>query len=99
MPIVLLWELRDTSTMKMKSIRVLHVLVSIVRFLVCSQNSMAHRRSMLSISKKSNPNDAIVTARWLVSQNFWAVLNTISIDLGGAPWGIHITFSSRIRVH
>ncbi|KAL1357131.1 hypothetical protein HN51_009117 [Arachis hypogaea] len=83
--------------MKMKSIRVLHVLVvPIVLFLVCSQNSMAHRRSMLSISKKPDPNDAIATARWLVSQNFWAVLNTISIDLGGAPWGNVVSFSDGI---
>ncbi|GMY13507.1 protein CREG1 [Fagus crenata] len=47
---------------------------------------------LLSI-KKPDPNNAAATARWLVSQNSWGVLNTISSDLGGAPFGNVVSFS------
>ncbi|XP_030531059.1 protein CREG1 [Rhodamnia argentea] len=46
----------------------------------------------LSVSKP-DPEDASATARWLVSQNSWGVLNTISSDLGGAPFGNVVSFS------
>ncbi|XP_021749844.1 protein CREG1-like isoform X2 [Chenopodium quinoa] len=42
---------------------------------------------------KPNPNDAAAYARWLVSQNSWGVLNTISPGLGGAPFGNVVSFS------
>ncbi|KAJ6752542.1 hypothetical protein OIU85_002912, partial [Salix viminalis] len=32
-------------------------------------------------------------ARWLVSQNSWGVLNTLSSDLGGAPFGNVVSYS------
>lgn len=47
---------------------------------------------LLSVSKP-DPDDAAATARWLVSQNNWGVLNTISSDLGGAPFGNVVSFS------
>ncbi|XP_019451580.1 PREDICTED: protein CREG1-like [Lupinus angustifolius] len=64
--------------------------------LVSSHNSIVHGKSLLSINsiaKKPDPNDAVATARWLVSQNFWGVLSTISADLGGAPFGNVVSFS------
>ncbi|KAK2647537.1 hypothetical protein Ddye_015026 [Dipteronia dyeriana] len=42
---------------------------------------------------KPDLNNAAAYARWLVSQNFWGVLNTISSDLGGAPFGNVVSFS------
>eukprot|EP01018_Ginkgo_biloba_P022770 Gb_18305 [translate_table: standard] len=42
---------------------------------------------------KPDPSDARATARWLVSENSWGVLSTISIDLGGAPFGNVVSFS------
>ncbi|KAI4387760.1 hypothetical protein MLD38_000166 [Melastoma candidum] len=42
---------------------------------------------------KPDPQDAVATARWLVSQNVWGVLNTIADDLGGAPFGNVVSFS------
>lgn len=47
---------------------------------------------VLSVSKP-NPDAAVDYARWLVSQNSWGVLNTISSDLGGAPFGNVVSFS------
>ncbi|MED6110167.1 hypothetical protein PIB30_040502 [Stylosanthes scabra] len=65
--------------------KVLHVVVPLVIFLVCSQDSMAYRRSMLSIPKKPDPKDASATARWLVSQNFWAVVKNVASFSDGIP--------------
>ncbi|QCD80170.1 protein CREG1 [Vigna unguiculata] len=48
---------------------------------------------LLSIPSKPDPNNAAATARWLVSLNFWGVLNTISADLGGAPFGNVVSYS------
>ncbi|XP_051117739.1 LOW QUALITY PROTEIN: uncharacterized protein LOC127242296, partial [Andrographis paniculata] len=39
------------------------------------------------------PDNAAVFARWLVSQSSWGVLNTISSDWGGSPFGNVISFS------
>ncbi|KAL6960662.1 hypothetical protein U1Q18_038426 [Sarracenia purpurea var. burkii] len=62
-------------------------------FLV-SQNPVKGGR-LLSISKP-HPDAAAAFARWLVSQNSWGVLNTISSDLGGAPFGNVVSFSDGI---
>ncbi|XP_028771154.1 protein CREG1 [Neltuma alba] len=51
-----------------------------------------HGRSLL-ITTKPDPDAAAATARWLVSQNSWGVLNTISSELGGAPFGNVVSFS------
>ncbi|KAI6671241.1 hypothetical protein NL676_006126 [Syzygium grande] len=42
---------------------------------------------------KPDPKDAAASARWLVAQNSWGVLNTISGELGGAPFGNVVSFS------
>ncbi|OVA14352.1 hypothetical protein BVC80_9023g54 [Macleaya cordata] len=47
----------------------------------------------LLIQVKPDPEDAAATARWLVSQNSWGVLSTISSELGGAPFGNVVSFS------
>ncbi|KAI4366642.1 hypothetical protein MLD38_022495 [Melastoma candidum] len=46
----------------------------------------------LVLNPKPDPKDAIATARWLVSENSWGVLNTIADDLGGAPFGNVVSF-------
>ncbi|KAM6549915.1 hypothetical protein CsatB_021591 [Cannabis sativa] len=51
---------------------------------------------LLSLNKKPDPNDAAATARWLVAQNSWGVLNTISSDLKGAPFGNVVSFSDGV---
>ncbi|KAF9667199.1 hypothetical protein SADUNF_Sadunf16G0308200 [Salix dunnii] len=57
--------------------------------LVGFQDSVQGR---LLLIKKPDPNDAVASARWLVSQNSWGVLNTLSSDLGGAPFGYVLPF-------
>ncbi|XP_026421547.1 protein CREG1-like [Papaver somniferum] len=52
----------------------------------------AGRRGHL-VQQKPDPKDAVATARWLVSQNNWGVLSTISSELGGAPFGNVVSFS------
>ncbi|KAA0037469.1 protein CREG1 isoform X1 [Cucumis melo var. makuwa] len=42
---------------------------------------------------KPDPDNAAATARWLVSQNSWGILSTISSDFGGAPFGNVVSFS------
>ncbi|KAL5722312.1 hypothetical protein ACHQM5_005849 [Ranunculus cassubicifolius] len=51
-----------------------------------------HGRVLLE-KGKPDPKDGVRTARWLVSQNIWGVLSTISTELGGAPWGNVVSFS------
>ncbi|CAL1357908.1 unnamed protein product [Linum trigynum] len=63
--------------------------LSVVSLLV---GSVQGRRSFASV-KKPDPNNAAATARWLVSQNSWGVLNTLSAELGGAPFGNVVSFS------
>ncbi|KAH8518331.1 hypothetical protein H0E87_000256 [Populus deltoides] len=58
--------------------------------LVDFQDSVQGR---LLLINKPDPNDPAASARWLVSQNSWGVLNTISSDLGGAPFGNVVSFS------
>lgn len=69
-----------------------HLVLPLILILSCSQNSAVQGR-LLSISTKPDPKDAAATARWLVSSNFWGVLNTISTDLDGAPFGNVVSFS------
>lgn len=58
--------------------------------LVGFQDSVQGR---LLLINKPDPKDPAASARWLVSQNSWGVLNTISSDLGGAPFGNVVSFS------
>jgi hypothetical protein len=74
--------------------KVSHVVpLMILLMLWGSQDSCVVQSRLLSISTKPDPKDAAATARWLVSFNFWGVLNTISIDLGGAPFGNVVSYS------
>ncbi|XP_045798927.1 protein CREG1 [Trifolium pratense] len=74
--------------------KVFHVIPLILLFLWGSQDSSSVVQSrLLSISTKPDPKDAAATARWLISFNFWGVLNTISTDLGGAPFGNVVSYS------
>ncbi|KAK7388329.1 hypothetical protein VNO78_23143 [Psophocarpus tetragonolobus] len=76
---------REDRRMKMKMMvmKVLYLLMWVSR----------SEGRLLSDSPKPDPNDAAATARWLVSLNFWGVLNTISADLGGAPFGNVVSYS------
>uniref|UniRef100_A0A2P2KB43 Protein CREG1 n=2 Tax=Rhizophora mucronata TaxID=61149 RepID=A0A2P2KB43_RHIMU len=65
---------------------VLHVVLFFVGF----QDSVYPR--LLSV-KKPDPDDAAASARWLICQNYWGVLNTLSPDLGGAPFGNVVSYS------
>ncbi|XWS44223.1 hypothetical protein CRYUN_Cryun15aG0025800 [Craigia yunnanensis] len=47
----------------------------------------------LLAASKPDRDDAAAYARWLVSQNSWGVLNTISIELEGASFGNVVSFS------
>ncbi|KAJ6301407.1 hypothetical protein OIU77_015667 [Salix suchowensis] len=58
--------------------------------LVGFQDSVQGR---LLLINKPDPIDAAASARWLVSQNSWGVLNTLSSDLGGAPFGNVVSYS------
>ncbi|XP_026419426.1 protein CREG1-like [Papaver somniferum] len=58
----------------------------------CIGFAEAGRRGLL-VPHKPDHEDAVATARWLISQNNWGVLSTISIDLGGAPFGKVVLFS------
>ncbi|XP_058753072.1 uncharacterized protein LOC131626256 [Vicia villosa] len=51
---------------------------------------------LISIPTKPDRKDAAATARWLVSQNFWGVLSTISIDLDGAPFAKVVSYSDGV---
>ncbi|XP_073060342.1 uncharacterized protein [Primulina eburnea] len=42
---------------------------------------------------RPRPDDAAAFARWLVSQSSWGVLNTISSEMEGAPFGNVVSFS------
>lgn len=67
--------------------------LSLVLFFVVGTQDSVEGRLISTISKKPHPNAAAAYARWLVSQNYWGVLNTISSDLGGAPFGNVVSFS------
>ncbi|XP_059670227.1 uncharacterized protein LOC132315830 [Cornus florida] len=76
--------------MKTKGFSDLYLVLSLVFCFVVFQGSVHGR--LLSISKPK-PDNAAPFARWLVSQSSWGVLNTISSDLGGAPFGNVVSFS------
>ncbi|KNA16962.1 hypothetical protein SOVF_084390 [Spinacia oleracea] len=42
---------------------------------------------------KPDPNDVVAYARWLVAQNSWGSLSTISAEFGGAPFGNVMSYS------
>lgn len=63
----------------------------LVLFLVSFLDSVQGRP--ISMLSGPDPKDAAYTARWLVAQNSWGVLNTISSELGGAPFGNVVSFS------
>lgn len=67
-----------------------YFLLSVALWCLVCQNRVEGR--LLSLSKP-NPDAAASFARWLVSQNSWGVLNTLSSDLGGAPFGNVVSFS------
>ncbi|KAL2552396.1 protein CREG1-like [Forsythia ovata] len=48
---------------------------------------------LLLSGDRPRPDDVAVFARWLVCQNSWGVLSTISTDWGGAPFGNVVSFS------
>ncbi|KAL0350965.1 UNVERIFIED_CONTAM: hypothetical protein Sradi_4245700 [Sesamum radiatum] len=50
-----------------------------------------HGRPLLMSQARPRPDNA-AASRWLVSQSSWGVLNTISSDWGGAPFGFFISF-------
>ncbi|GLU02011.1 hypothetical protein SLE2022_192840 [Rubroshorea leprosula] len=66
-----------------------HVL-SLMLLLVGFHGSVQGRLLFVS---KPDPDDASGYARWLASQSSWGVLNTISSELGGAPFGNVVSFS------
>ncbi|XP_058738504.1 uncharacterized protein LOC131610548 [Vicia villosa] len=68
------------------------VIPFVLLFFSCSHVCVVQGR-LLSISTKPDPKDAVATARWLISFNFWGVLSTISTDLDGAPFGNVVSFS------
>ncbi|KAL2623663.1 hypothetical protein R1flu_003868 [Riccia fluitans] len=42
---------------------------------------------------RPDPDDAGAMARWLVASSSWGVISTLSLHLGGAPWGNVASFS------
>ncbi|XWS32810.1 hypothetical protein CRYUN_Cryun22dG0021500 [Craigia yunnanensis] len=50
----------------------------------------------LLAASKPDRDAAAAYARWLVSQNSWGILNTISIELEGAPFGNVVSFSDGV---
>ncbi|KAK6928240.1 hypothetical protein RJ641_006831 [Dillenia turbinata] len=42
---------------------------------------------------KPDPGNAPASARWLVSQNSWGSLSTVSLELAGAPFGNVVSYS------
>ncbi|XP_051141502.1 uncharacterized protein LOC127258621 [Andrographis paniculata] len=56
-------------------------------------DSVIGRPLLIPNARRPNPDDAASFARWLVSQSSWGVLNTISNEWGGAPFGNVVSFS------
>lgn len=79
--------------MKLKGSFDLFCVLCLVLFFLGFPDSAQGR---LLVGNKPEPRNAASTARWLVSQNSWGVLNTISIDLGGAPFGNVVSYSDGI---
>ncbi|KAL1191836.1 hypothetical protein V5N11_004869 [Cardamine amara subsp. amara] len=68
----------------------LRLLRLIFFFLIILKHSSSAR--ILTISKPDR-HDYAASARWLVSQNIWGVLSTLSIDYEGTPFGNVVSFS------
>ncbi|KAL0332003.1 UNVERIFIED_CONTAM: hypothetical protein Scaly_2101800 [Sesamum calycinum] len=51
------------------------------------------------VTGQARPDNAAAFSRWLVSQSSWGVLNTISSDWGGAPFGMwfHLAMAYRTK--
>ncbi|EYU44696.1 hypothetical protein ABFS82_08G016100 [Erythranthe guttata] len=64
-------------------------------FLLGFLQGSVHGRPLLTSLPAARPRrgDAAPFARWLVSQSSWGVLNTISSEWGGAPFGNVVSFS------
>ncbi|XP_050381119.1 uncharacterized protein LOC126798254 [Argentina anserina] len=77
--------------MKMKALVHLVSVIYVVFVLLGIYGPVEGR--LLSVKEKPDRKNAAATARWLVSQNSWGVLNTISNELGGAPFGNVVSFS------
>ncbi|XP_010467023.1 PREDICTED: protein CREG1 isoform X1 [Camelina sativa] len=71
-------------------VRLLPTIFFFFFFLTILQHSSSAR--ILTVSKPDR-HDYAASARWLVSQNIWGVLSTLSIDHEGAPFGNVVSFS------
>ncbi|CAI9758620.1 unnamed protein product [Fraxinus pennsylvanica] len=69
-----------------------YFVIATIFILVVFQECVNGRTFLHSIPRP-HPDDAANFARWLVSQSSWGVLNTISSDWGGAPFGNVVSFS------
>ncbi|XP_058187116.1 uncharacterized protein LOC131304037 [Rhododendron vialii] len=69
-----------------------YFLLSLPLLFLLFHNRAEARLLSLSLSRPK-PDAAASFARWLVSQSSWGVLNTLSSDLGGAPFGNVVSFS------
>ncbi|KAL2532169.1 Pyridoxamine 5'-phosphate oxidase family protein [Abeliophyllum distichum] len=59
----------------------------------CDCLESVNGRPLLLSVDRPRPDDVAVFARWLVCQNSWGVLSTISTNWGGAPFGNVVSFS------
>ncbi|TYI75137.1 hypothetical protein E1A91_D07G254200v1 [Gossypium mustelinum] len=50
----------------------------------------------LLVESKPDRDDTAAYARWLVSQNSWGILTTLSIELEGSPFGNVVSFSDGV---
>ncbi|XP_043707365.1 protein CREG1 isoform X2 [Telopea speciosissima] len=77
--------------MEVRGVSSHHLICFLFVFVFLEVSIFAHGRLLLE--GKPDPDNAVATARWLVSQNYWGVLSTISNDMGGAPFGNVVSFS------
>ncbi|ESQ46998.1 hypothetical protein EUTSA_v10027934mg [Eutrema salsugineum] len=71
-------------------VRLRQIIIFFFLLLTVLENSSAAR--ILSIAKPDR-HDVAASARWLVSQNIWGVLSTLSIEHEGAPFGNVVSYS------
>ncbi|KAG6554987.1 hypothetical protein Mapa_003572 [Marchantia paleacea] len=72
----------------MRSVQLL-VSLFVVPLVVVSAINAGHNINL----HRPKPDDAEAMARWLVAFSSWGVLSTLSIHLGGTPWGNIASFS------
>ncbi|XP_023641753.1 protein CREG1 isoform X2 [Capsella rubella] len=77
--------------MELHQVRLLARIFFFFIFLTTLQHSCSAR--ILTTISKPDRHDYAASARWLVSQNIWGVLSTLSIDHEGAPFGNVVSFS------